>query len=57
MGRSGKEAVSPPPPPLRTGRESFPSSGSSGFKAPRQAEPVHCVGEVPFFGKRHRERL
>jgi hypothetical protein len=31
---SGKGAVLPPPPPLRTGRESFPSSGSSRYKAP-----------------------
>ena len=38
---SGKEAVSPPPPPLRTGHESFPSSGSSRFKAPLWTEPVH----------------
>src|SRR2546430_16616154 len=32
--RSGKEVTLPPPPPLRTGRESFPSSGSSRYKAP-----------------------
>src|SRR5579862_2994250 len=34
MTGSGKEVTLPPPPPLRTGRESFPSSGSSRFKAP-----------------------
>ena len=33
---SGKEVTLPSPPPLRTGRESFPSSGSSQFKAPRK---------------------
>ena len=27
--RSGKEVTSPPPPPLRTARESFPSCSSS----------------------------
>jgi len=31
---SGKEAALLPLPPLRTGRESFPSSGSSRSKAP-----------------------
>lgn len=31
---SGKEAALPPPPPLRTGHESFPSSGSSLSNAP-----------------------
>jgi hypothetical protein len=33
---SGKGAALPPLPPLRTGRESFPSSGSSRNKAPRE---------------------
>jgi hypothetical protein len=33
---SGKETALPPSPPLRTGRESFPSSGSSRYKAPRE---------------------
>jgi hypothetical protein len=32
--RSGKEAALLPLPPLRTGREGFPSSGSSRYKAP-----------------------
>jgi hypothetical protein len=32
--RSGKEAALPPLPPLRTGHESFPSSGSSRCEAP-----------------------
>jgi hypothetical protein len=31
---SGKEAALLPLPPLRTGREGFPSSGSSRYKAP-----------------------
>jgi len=31
---SGKEAALPPLPPLRTGHESFPSSGSSRCEAP-----------------------
>lgn len=31
---SGKETALPPPPPLRTGRESFPSSGSSRCEVP-----------------------
>jgi hypothetical protein len=30
----GKRAALLPLPPLRTGRESFPSSGSSRYKAP-----------------------
>ena len=34
-GWSGKGTALPPLPPLRTGGESFPSSGSSRFKAPR----------------------
>src|SRR5208282_525313 len=34
--RSGKGAALPPLPPLRTGRDSFPSSGSSRCKAPRE---------------------
>ena len=29
------------PPPLRTGRESFPSSGSSRYKAPRERSRFH----------------
>ena len=33
---SGKEMTLPSPPPLRTGRESFPSSGSSQCKALRK---------------------
>jgi len=33
---SGKDAVLPPRPPLRTERESFPSFGSSQFKAPNK---------------------
>ena len=33
--RSGKEAALLPLPPLRTGREGFPSSGSSRSKAPQ----------------------
>src|SRR2546427_6851008 len=33
---SGKETALLPPPPLRTGRESFPSSGSSRCEAPRE---------------------
>jgi hypothetical protein len=36
QGRSGKGTASPPLPPLRTGHESFPSSGSSRCKAPRE---------------------
>ena len=32
--RPGKRAALLPLPPLRTGRESFPSSGSSRYKAP-----------------------
>ena len=34
--RSGKEVALLPLPPLRTGHESFPSSGSSHYKAPRE---------------------
>ncbi len=33
---SGKEMALPPSPPLRTGRETFASSGSSHFKALRE---------------------
>ena len=38
---SGKEVTSPPLPPLRTGRESFPSSGSSRCKAPYEWSRLH----------------
>src|SRR5262245_7762486 len=38
---SGKEIALRPPPPLRTGRESFPSSGSSNYKAPRERSRFH----------------
>jgi hypothetical protein len=38
---SGKGAALPPLPPLRTGRESFPSSGSSRYKAPRERSRFH----------------
>ena len=38
---SGKGAALPPLPPLRTGRESFPSSGSSRYKAPRERSRYH----------------
>ena len=37
-GESGKEAALLPPPPLRTGLESFPSSGSSRRKPHRKGE-------------------
>jgi hypothetical protein len=40
---SGKEVALLPPPPLRTGHESFPSSGSSHCKAPQNAEPVNLT--------------
>src|SRR6266480_1204058 len=36
---SAKEVTLPPPPPLRTGHESFPSSGSSRCKAPPSRSP------------------
>ena len=38
---SGKRAVLPPLAPLRTGRESFPSSGSSPCKAPPKRNRCH----------------
>ena len=38
---SGKRAALPPPAPLRTGHESFPSSGSSRYKAPRERSRCH----------------
>ena len=38
---SGKGAALLPLPPLRTGRESFPSSGSSRYKAPRERSRFH----------------
>ena len=38
---SGKGAALLPLPPLRTGRESFPSSGSSRNKAPRERSRLH----------------
>ena len=38
---SGKEVVLRPPPPLRTGRETFASSGSSQCKAPRERSRFH----------------
>jgi hypothetical protein len=38
---SGKRPALPPPAPLRTGRESFPSSGSSRCKAPRKRSRCH----------------
>src|SRR5208282_2186234 len=41
---SGKEAALLPLPPLRTGRESFPSSGSSRSKA-----PYYGAGELDGF--------
>src|SRR5271168_3449422 len=46
---SGKGAALPPLPPLRTGRESFPSSGSSRYKAPRERSRLHdgCPGVPP----------
>ena len=41
---SGKEAALPPFPPLRTGRESFPSSSSSLHKAPfHRSRQFHCL--------------
>ncbi len=40
---SGKGAALLPLPPLRTGRESFPSSGSSRYKAPRERSRPHDV--------------
>jgi hypothetical protein len=42
--RSGKEVALLPLPPLRTGRESFPSSGSSRSKA-----PYYGAGELDGF--------
>jgi len=38
---SGKGAALPPLPPLRTGRETFASSGSSRNKAPRERSRLH----------------
>ena len=38
---SGKEDALRRPPPLRTGRESFPSSGSSRCEAPRERSRCH----------------
>jgi hypothetical protein len=38
---SGKEVALPPLPPLRTGRETFASSGSSRTKAPRERSRFH----------------
>src|SRR5277367_5547298 len=40
---SGKGAALPPLPPLRTGRESFPSSGSSQYKTPRERSRCHTM--------------
>src|SRR5271166_4749965 len=39
--RSGKEVTSPPPPPLRTARESFPSCSSSLSNALRRTRLSH----------------
>src|SRR5271170_7046409 len=38
---SGKGVALPPLPPLRTGRETFASSGSSRSKAPRERSRFH----------------
>ena len=38
---SGKRMALPPLPPLRTGRETFASSGSSRYKAPRERSRFH----------------
>jgi hypothetical protein len=43
---SGKEVALPPLPPLRTGRETFASSGSSRTKAPRERSRCHD-GRIP----------
>ena len=57
---SGKGTALPPLPPLRTGRESFPSSGSSRYKAPRERSRHHdglvpaCWQEMPNFLKNAR---
>ncbi len=40
---SGKGAASLPHPPLRTGREGFPSSGSSRFKALHHGRPANAT--------------
>jgi hypothetical protein len=40
---SGKEVALPPLPPLRTGRETFASSGSSRTKAPRERSRCHTM--------------
>jgi hypothetical protein len=45
---SGKGAALPPPPPLRTGRETFASSGSSRFKAPRERSRCHDVAPLRY---------
>ena len=47
---SGKEVVLRPPHPLRTGRETFASSGSSRCKSPARAEPVarRSIPPCPF---------
>ena len=45
---SGKGVTLLPLPPLRTGRESFPSSGSSQYKAPRERSRLHD-GFIPAF--------
>ena len=37
----GSRRVLPPSSPLRTGREGFPSSGSSRYKAPRERSRFH----------------
>ena len=42
---SGKDAALPPRPPLRTERESFPSFGSSRYKALR--EQGRFTREIP----------
>jgi hypothetical protein len=43
LARSGKGAASLPHPPLRTGREGFPSSGSSRFKALHDGRPANAT--------------
>jgi hypothetical protein len=48
---SGKEVALPPVPPLRTGRETFASSGSSRTKAPRERSRFHN-GFGPGFSSR-----
>jgi len=57
---SGKRATLPPPAPLRTGRESFPSSGSSQCKAPPRRSRFHdglipaCLRLTPNFLRKTR---